>query len=247
MMTPMSDEPAMAPRLPLGTVSRPTASWLITFADLAALMVAFFALLFSMGEIDADRWSATELAIDATLEIAAGDAPPLDRVWRNVDTIDSVNGLDLQYLGKVVAQQIDELPALAGARIAIDSQRLVVSLPQALLFESGGAELRPDGAAAVFALSVALASLPNELEIVGHTDPLPVAGTRWPSNWELSLTRAAVVAHELRLAGYGRPIRIAGAGSGRFDAVNPRLPLVARYTLARRVDIVVRQSAGSGS
>ena len=223
-----------------------SASWLVTFADLAALMVAFFALMFSMGEIDADRWSATEQAIDATLDIAAGTDTPRDRSWRNIETIASANGLNLEYLANVLAQQVDELPSLAGARIAVDSHRLVVSLPQALLFVSGGAELQPGGAQAIFALSEALAGLSNAIEIVGHTDPLPVTGTRWPSNWELSLTRAAVVAHELRLAGYGKPIRIAGAGSGRFDEVAPRLPAAARYPLARRVDIVVRQSTESG-
>lgn len=225
----------------------PSTNWLITFTDLAALMVAFFALLFSMGEIDANRWMATDSAIDASLDTLAGGATPRDRDWRNVESLDRNKGLDLDYLANVVTRQVDELPALAGARIAWNTERLVISLPQTLLFESGAADLRRAGSDAVFALSGALAALSNELEIVGHTDPQPATGTRWASNWELSLTRAAVVAHELRLAGYGKPIRIAGAGAGQFDLVSPRLPLAARYPLARRVDIVVRRTVGDGA
>lgn len=222
-------------------------SWLLTLTDLSALMVAFFALMFSMGEIDLKRWQTTEVAIDAALDRIADGDTSRDRVWRNIETLDTADGLDLDYLANVVAEQIDEIPALSGARISRDSQRLVITLPQTLLFDSGGAKLLPGGSDAVFALSGALEALSNEVEIVGHTDPQPVSGTRWPSNWELSLTRAAVVAHELRQAGYGKPIRIAGAGSGRFDAVNPRLPLAVRHALARRVEIVVRRSAGDGA
>ena len=139
------------------------------------------------------------------------------------------------------------MPALAGARITVNAQRLVVSLPHTLLFASGGAELQPGGVEAVFILSGALAALSNELEIIGHTDPQPVSDIRWRSNWELSLARAAAVAQELRQAGYDKPLRVTGAGSGQFALINPRLSLAARYPLARRVDIVVRRNVGNRS
>ncbi len=246
MMAPLPEDrwnPPVDTRL---SATRQSQAWLITFADLAALLVAFFALMFSMGEVDAERWSATESAINAALDIGDNGETPRDLTWHNIDSIDPGKGYDLDYLAKVIAQQINELPALAGARIAVDGTRLVISLPQALLFASARAQLEPSGKEAIFALSAALAALSNDLEIVGHTDPLPVKGERWPSNWELSLTRAAVVAHELRASGYSKPIRISGAGSGRFETVYPRLSLQARYVLARRVDIVVRTDDGDG-
>jgi len=246
MTVPLPDDRWSLPAAGRPAITPPSKAWLITFADLAALLVAFFALMFSMGEIDANRWSATESAIDAALDIGDTGRTPRDLSWRNVESIRFGKGDDLDYLAEVIGQQINELPVLAGARIAVDANRLVISLPQALLFASARAELEPAGKAAIFALSAALAALSNDLEVVGHTDPLPVTGDRWPSNWELSLTRAAVVAHELRRSGYSKPIRISGAGSGRFDAVFPRLSLPARYVLARRVDIVVRTDDGDG-
>ena len=60
-------------------------SWLITFADLAALMLAFFALMYSMGEIDPDRWKGTEATVIGAPDSANDIAASVDRVWRNIE------------------------------------------------------------------------------------------------------------------------------------------------------------------
>jgi chemotaxis protein MotB len=220
-------------------------NWLLTFADLAALMVAFFALMFSMGDVDADRWNATEAAIEAALDSAQFGETARDHNWRNIDSVDVAKGLPLDYLVRVVAQQVGEVASLASADIHADGDRLVISLPQSLIFEPDGARLAPGGGQAIAALTGIVGPLANDVEIVGHTDPLPVPPGRWPSNWELSLTRAAVVAHELRRAGYAKPVRISGAGAGRFEQIDPQLPPATRYAAARRVDVVIRYSAGA--
>src|SRR3546814_20739358 len=56
-------------------VRRPVVAggWLVTFADLTAVMVAFFVLLFSMSEIDTHRWGGAAQALDRQFDLRAQD------------------------------------------------------------------------------------------------------------------------------------------------------------------------------
>jgi chemotaxis protein MotB len=121
---------------------------------------------------------------------------------------------------------------------------LIVTLPAGLLFESGGSRISADGRRSVFVLAGVLGRIRNEIDVVGHADPRLVQDARHDTNWELSLARAASVARALNAAGVSRNIRVAGAGAGRFDDIDPDLPMDRRLELARRVDIVVRDRFG---
>jgi len=74
---------------------------------------------------------------------------------------------------------------------------LVVEVRDGVLFASARADLTADGAAVIRRLASLLASMPAEIEVEGHTDPVPIRTDRYPSNWELSAARAAAVARKL--------------------------------------------------
>ncbi len=73
----------------------------------------------------------------------------------------------------------------------------------------------------------------------GHTDPSPPDSLKFANNWDMSLEQAVQVAAVLQQAGYTRKIPVYGLADTRFDDLDPSLMLDARYTLARRVDIIV--------
>jgi chemotaxis protein MotB len=89
-------------------------------------------------------------------------------------------------------------------------------------------------------VATALNSIENTVRVEGHTDSVPVSGdllTIFPSNWELSVARAAnsvnylentggIDANRLSAAGYGqyRPIASNGTRAGR--AQNRRVEIV---------------------
>lgn len=82
-------------------------------------------------------------------------------------------------------------PALSFNR---EERGLVVSIvSDDVLFEPGSATLRTDGLVALDAVAAGLARLPNPISIEGHTDSRPISTGRFPSNWELSTSRAAAV------------------------------------------------------
>lgn len=220
------------------------AQWLVTFADLAAVLVAFFVLMFSMSEVDTDRWNGAVDALDRQFDLTREADKAKPAAEQNITQLLAEDGLDLGYLRRILAGHVAEQPVLEGARMRVVDGSLIVTLPAGLLFQSGGSRIGADGRRTIFVLAGVLGRIKNDIEVVGHADPRLVRNGGRDTNWELSLARAASVARALNAAGVGRTIRVAGAGAGRFEEVSPDLPMARRLELARRVDIVVRDRIG---
>ncbi len=220
------------------------AQWLVTFADLAAVLVAFFVLMFSMSEVDTDRWNGAVDALDRQFDLTRIPEKATPAAARNITQLLAEDGLDLGYLRRIFAGHMAAEPILEDARLRVANGALIVTLPAGLLFESGGSRISPDGRRTVFVLAGVLGRIKNNIDVIGHADPRLVRDVSHDTNWELSLARAVSVARALNAAGVSREIRVAGAGAGRFGDINPDLPMERRLELARRVDIVVRDRFG---
>jgi len=93
---------------------------------------------------------------------------------------------------------------VAAGQIQIEQLRegLRLNLSQAILFPSGSARLNPGGVAVLRKVSERLRSLPNAVEVQGHTDNVALRpSASFPSNWELAAARAAEVVRLFEAAG----------------------------------------------
>lgn len=218
--------------------------WLVTLADLIALLLTFFVLIFSMSSLDSHKWEAVAdgFAAGSLAPVPANATRP--RAESNIELTRAELGTDLGYLDSVLRDHLSGDPLLAGSVVGRAPDALVVSLPAHLLFTSGSDVLTADARPALFRLGGLLANVRNEVAIVGHTDPEPIASARFPSNWELSLSRAFSVGEALRQAGYRRDVEIMGAADGRFADISPELDQDRRSALGRRVDLLIRDTKG---
>ena len=127
----------------------------------------------------------------------------------------------------------------AEVSFAIDSRGLVVTVvTSSVVFGGDSAVLRPAGQQILRAVGPTLRTLPNDIEVDGHTNQLPVPTVNYPSAWELSTARASSVVRYL--------VNDQGLASGRMQAAGfaGTRPLVKpsdprSVTLNRRVEIVV--------
>lgn len=72
--------------------------------------------------------------------------------------------------------------------------RLQVRALEQILFDSGSATIKPEGREVLSKLAVQLKAIPDHrIRVEGHTDDVPIATERFPSNWELAGARAAGV------------------------------------------------------
>jgi len=76
-------------------------------------------------------------------------------------------------------------------KVRIVRGKMVIELPEAVLFPSGRAKLKDDGVKILAEVGPVLASLKDRsFQVGGHTDNVPISTRRFPSNWELSGARA---------------------------------------------------------
>jgi chemotaxis protein MotB len=122
--------------------------------------------------------------------------------------------------------------------VSISRGRMVINLPQDILFESGSATLGREGRATLTQVANVLADIPDRtFQVEGHTDDRPIATARFPSNWELSAGRALSVVHLLQEQGV-RPENVSGAAYGEFQPVADNEDPTGRR-LNRRIEIVM--------
>lgn len=116
--------------------------------------------------------------------------------------------------------------------------RLVINLPQDILFSSGSASLGREGITAISEVGKVLATIGDRrFQVEGHTDNVPISTSRFPSNWELSAARALAVVKLLIDSGV-KETSLSGAGYGEFS---PRVPndSAKQREQNRRIEIVL--------
>jgi len=219
-------------------------AWLVTFTDLVALLLAFFVMLFAMMTLDQDVWESLQEGFAVEwVRLDPLPEPPVPEEERDTPTVELRSGVDLDYLSALLRQELPNHAALAGARIDRQEGRLVIALPDRLLFDSGATRPHPAAADALYTLGGLLRHLDNRVEVLGHADPRPMPEGTTRSNWELSLARGTAVADMLARAGYTQPILIRGHGESRYDELSA-VPAEVRLDLGRRTDIVILDDAG---
>jgi chemotaxis protein MotB len=77
----------------------------------------------------------------------------------------------------------------------------------------------------------------RRFQVEGHTDNVPIATERFPSNWELSSARALSVV-QLLVRGGVAPESLSGAGYGEFQPVASNDDRESRRR-NRRIEIVM--------
>lgn len=122
--------------------------------------------------------------------------------------------------------------------VSIVRGRMVINLPQDILFASGSADLGRDGRETLSEIAAVLSEFEDRtFQVEGHTDDDPISTAQFPSNWELSASRALSVVKLLVERGVS-PQLVSGAAFGEFQ------PVATNETedgqrLNRRIEIVM--------
>ncbi|MBD3332001.1 OmpA family protein [candidate division GN15 bacterium] len=211
--------------------------WLLTYADLITLLLAFFVVMYSMSQIDAKKFGKMAQALSGVLK--GGDVV-LDR-W-DLNPAASGHGLlkvgDLQMLQKYVEEKSEEMGRQEEVITEITERGLVVRIMESVIFEPGATELGSRAQEILDLVAQRIKDLPNHIRIEGHCDDREPKSDRYPSHWELSAARATRVVRYLIEQHGVSPDRISALGYGEHRPVRPNNSIDNRAQ-NRRVDIVV--------
>jgi outer membrane protein OmpA-like peptidoglycan-associated protein len=105
-------------------------------------------------------------------------------------------------------------------------------------FESGAATMKAASQAAFDRIANLLRQRDYRLRIEGHTDNAPIHTPQFPSNWELSTSRATEIVRLLIVRDGFAPDRLSAAGYAEYHPVGANLTAEGRG-MNRRVDVVI--------
>ena len=129
---------------------------------------------------------------------------------------------EIQALSGTYQNLVEQLETeLRAGEIEIEELRgrLQVRALDQILFDSGSVEIKPRGKEVLAKIATQLAKVTDRrVRVEGHTDDRPIATQRFPSNWELSVGRAATVARFLAEKGVA-PERLEASGFGEFSPI----------------------------
>ncbi|MGE5482517.1 MAG: flagellar motor protein MotB [Bacteroidota bacterium] len=226
--------------------------WLLTYADLITLLMAFFIIMYAMSRVDLKKYerlaNSLYVAFGGGSDPGAGSGSGGSRgegegpgsLGGEASIPDAVGtsqpDVRWQQLAAQVERVAEQLKASGLVQIRIADEGLAVVVSDRVLFASARAELEPDAQRFLQQLAPVLMGIPNAIQIRGHTDDQPIRTAEFPSNWELSLARAVnvlrflaehgVAGQRLSAAGFGPTQPVAGNDTPEGRARNRRVEIV---------------------
>jgi len=213
--------------------------WLLTYADLITLLLAFFIVMYSMSQIDAKKFGHVAEALQGVLR--GRDAIVKGRSIINRSEFEGGGPVkigNLRLIQTKLQQAIAEAHLEDKVKPIIDERGLVVHVTESALFDEAQADLKQDATRTLNLVATSLKGLAEVIRIEGHTDSRPINTPRFPSNWELSTARAATVVRFFIKEHQWRPDQISALGYGEFRPLKPN-DTPENMAQNRRVDIVV--------
>ena len=129
-----------------------------------------------------------------------------------------------------------------GLDMRMEPRGLVISIPQAVLFPSGGDQVGSQALPIVAHIATVLREIPNEVSLVGHADAVPIHNRHFKNNWDLATARSlnllAVLSHQYGIA----ESRLSVASYGAYRPTGPNDTADGRAR-NRRVEIVILDEA----
>jgi len=244
--------------------------WLLTYADMITLLVAFFIMLYAMSVMNQHKFQQVAISVrsgfggdvmgrapsildgsgenQVAMSVTDDGSQDINKEIQNISPhmkkkdvlIPSGHGNDSMDKTYVKLQAVIKKEHLEKTVMVKSEERgiVVTVLTDKFLFDKGAAEVRPQFNYVLDAVALPLRSINNQVRVEGYTDDLPIDTPQFPSNWELSTTRATNVLRYFIDHNDLPPNRLSAAGYADTRPICPNSSDQNR-ALNRRVEIVV--------
>jgi chemotaxis protein MotB len=227
--------------------------WLVSYADFITLLFAFFVVMYSVSAVNEGKFRTVSESIKAALNPIV--SPPSSRAAFNVSASKAaVTAPNLPGTKEVAIRRLINLVKSIQGSSQLSLVRIteklngdiVITIPDMVLFNSGDAAVRPEALPFLEGLGAAIVELDRHARVEGHTDNVPIRTAQFPSNWELSSSRAVMVVRVLSEL-YGVPAdHLAAMGHADTRPVTANLDAEQRAK-NRRVEVVILEQAPAAS
>jgi len=197
--------------------------WVISYSDIMTILLILFVAIAAQAFQD-QRKPAPPAMVKAAVQprIEPAARPPEPAIEKPRETL----------------LQAQQALRERGMDPSLEARGLVISLPQAVLFESGQDRINVSAFPIIARIADVLRAIPNKVSLVGHADAIPIHNQRFKSNWELSAARSLSLLDMLSTE-HGIPeARLSVSSFGSYSPKGPNDTADGRAE-NRRVEIVI--------
>ncbi len=179
--------------------------WMNTYGDMITLLMAFFLMLISISKVDMSLWEQMKSGIISEIKDEKIKTPLAD-IKRALDSL---------LADEKAAQQVN---------IKQDQKNIMLKFASSAFYAGGSADISPTAQNLIDKVSQAIKQVdyyPFVVDVEGHTDDVPINTIRFPSNWELSVSRATnIVKYMIETGVNGDRLKAAGYADTKPVAPN---------------------------
>ena len=162
------------------------ASWEVIYCSLVLILVAFFAMLVSYSSVQEEKIKNFR---KEKVFVSGNREPGGDTLNLSPDILKDPSGIVIQtmkFLKTYLAQAgLDDSVTIEKSR-----KGFKVTFGSNVLFPSGKAEINEEACSYLDEMIKITQNRPFSIRVEGHTDSVSINTPEFPSNWELSTTRA---------------------------------------------------------
>ena len=206
------------------------------------LLLCFFVLLYSFSVLDAAKFEQIMSSLQHSFlrdqgVLEMSEHPDTSEEEVELEVMEEP--IDMFYQSYLaVKSYLAEAGLEDEIEVEYEERGIVLKMSDAVFFDSGKADLKPESKELLEHIAFVLEQLPNRILVEGHTDNVPINRTMFPSNWELSVVRATKVVRHLTEVKELPADRFVAMGYGEYNPVDTNETLEGRAR-NRRVNIVI--------
>lgn len=213
--------------------------WLLTYSDLITLLMVLFVILYASSNIDKDKYKEVATSFrEALYTENSSEVSIYDNTSSDSGEDDLSDEEKLEKVQNNIEETIEKLGLDKNVTSVMEEGGILISINDSLLFDSGEADLKDQYKTELFKIAEALKQVPNDIQVKGYTDNVPIKSSKYNSNWQLSSIRAANVVEFLMNSCGISGERLSAAAYGEYSPAKDNSTSEGR-AFNRRVNILV--------
>ncbi|MFH1282621.1 MAG: flagellar motor protein MotB [bacterium] len=179
--------------------------WMIPYVNLMTILMIFFLILYAFNNLNKTAYEKTILTIKANVADKEEQA-------KKIKELESISNFE-KYIWNNRLNKFIEL--------ALDTQKVIITLREPILFDKGKAELKDTAFDHLREVAEFIKNTPGKVNVEGHTDDLPIRTGEYKNNWELAAARAYSIVEHFTGEAYKDPVTgEAYFNPGRFSILS---------------------------
>ena len=211
-------------------------AWMVTYSDMLTLLLVFFVILLSMAIFDKVKIEKAAGSIKASLGVLKQGSKvkiKKETIISEDEIVEEIQSTDKRISGLI--NYIESVELKNFISIVKTDRGISVRILDSVLFRSGYAELMNSAVPILEKIASVGKNSPYDILVEGHTDDVPIHSARFPSNWELSTSRAVSVVKFMIRVGV-KPEKLSAVGYSKYHPIVPNITPGNR-AVNRRVEI----------